>query len=57
MAALFLQDVFRGACHKNLAAAMSTLILLTSAAVSLLLAAASRGLLRRSQAWRQDPTP
>lgn len=39
------------------AAAMSTLILLTSAAVSLLLAAASRGLLRRSQAWRQDPNP
>ncbi len=38
------------------AAAMSTLILLTSAAVSLLLAAASRGLLRRSQAWRQDPS-
>ena len=35
------------------AAAMSTLILLTSAGVSLLLAAASRGLLRRSQAWRQ----
>ncbi|MDH0337237.1 putative 2-aminoethylphosphonate ABC transporter permease subunit [Metapseudomonas otitidis] len=35
------------------AAAMSTLILLTSAAVSLLLAGASRGLLRRSQAWRQ----
>ncbi|EIK98505.1 2-aminoethylphosphonate ABC transporter permease [Pseudomonas sp. M47T1] len=35
------------------AAAMSTLILLTSAAVSLLLAWASRGLLRRSQAWRQ----
>lgn len=39
------------------AAAMSTLILLTSAAVSLLLAWASRGLLRRSQAWRQgSPT-
>ncbi|MBO3274539.1 putative 2-aminoethylphosphonate ABC transporter permease subunit [Pseudomonas schmalbachii] len=38
------------------AAAMSTLILLTSAAVSLALSAASRGLLRRSQAWRQaDP--
>ncbi|MNZ71271.1 putative 2-aminoethylphosphonate transport system permease protein PhnV [compost metagenome] len=35
------------------AAAMSTLILLTSAAVSLVLAGASRGLLRRSQAWRQ----
>lgn len=35
------------------AAAMSTLILLTSAAVSLALAATSRGLLRRSQAWRQ----
>ena len=35
------------------AAAMSTLILLTSAAVSLLLAWASRGLLQRSQAWRQ----
>ncbi|MCP8464824.1 putative 2-aminoethylphosphonate ABC transporter permease subunit [Pseudomonas sp. ZM23] len=35
------------------AAAMSTLILLTSATVSLLLAAASRGLLRRSQAWRK----
>ncbi|WP_330115103.1 putative 2-aminoethylphosphonate ABC transporter permease subunit [Pseudomonas sp. JS3066] len=35
------------------AAAMSTLILLTSATVSLLLAWASRGLLRRSQAWRQ----
>lgn len=35
------------------AAAMSTLILLTSAGVSLLLAALSRGLLRRSQAWRQ----
>jgi iron(III) transport system permease protein len=34
------------------AAAMSTLILFTSAGVSLLLAA-SRGLLRRSQAWRQ----
>jgi len=38
------------------AAAMSTLILLTSAAVSLLLAGLSRGLLRRSQAWRQ-PAP
>jgi iron(III) transport system permease protein len=38
------------------AAAMSTLILLTSAGVSLLLAALSRGLLRRSQAWRQ-PAP
>jgi iron(III) transport system permease protein len=38
------------------AAAMSTLILLTSASVSLLLAALSRGLLRRSQAWRQ-PAP
>ena len=38
------------------AAAMSTLILLTCAAVSLLLAALSRGLLRRSQAWRQ-PAP
>lgn len=38
------------------AAAMSTLILLTSAAVSLLLAGASRGLLRRSQAWR-TPAP
>ncbi len=37
------------------AAAMSTLILLTSAAVSLLLAWASRGLLRRSQAWRAAP--
>ncbi|MDY7560692.1 putative 2-aminoethylphosphonate ABC transporter permease subunit [Pseudomonas sp. 10B1] len=35
------------------AAAMSTLILLTSAVVSLLLAWASRGLLRRSQVWRQ----
>lgn len=35
------------------AAAMSTLILFTSAGVSLLLAWASRGLLRRSQAWRQ----
>lgn len=35
------------------AAAMSTLILVTSAAVSVLLAGASRGLLRRSQAWRQ----
>ncbi|AVD85319.1 putative 2-aminoethylphosphonate ABC transporter permease subunit [Pseudomonas sp. SWI6] len=35
------------------AAAMSTLILLTSASASLLLATASRGLLRRSQAWRQ----
>lgn len=35
------------------AAAMSTLILLTSATTSLLLAGASRGLLRRSQAWRQ----
>lgn len=34
------------------AAAMSTLILLTSAGVSLLLAGLSRGLLRRSQAWR-----
>ncbi len=34
------------------AAAMSTLILLTSAAVSLLLAGASRGVLRRAQAWR-----
>jgi iron(III) transport system permease protein len=32
---------------------MSTLILFTSAGVSLLLAWASRGLLRRSQAWRQ----
>ncbi|MCO7574750.1 putative 2-aminoethylphosphonate ABC transporter permease subunit [Pseudomonas sp. TNT2022 ID1048] len=36
------------------AAAMSTLILFTSAGVSLLLAGASRGLLRRSQAWRQS---
>jgi iron(III) transport system permease protein len=36
------------------AAAMSTLILFTSAAVSLLLAWVSRGLLRRSQAWRQS---
>lgn len=36
------------------AAAMSTLILFTSAAVSLLLAWTSRGLLRRSQAWRQS---
>ena len=35
------------------AAAMSTLILLTSIGVSLLLAWASRGVLRRSQAWRQ----
>ncbi|WP_155718123.1 ABC transporter permease subunit, partial [Pseudomonas fluorescens] len=35
------------------AAAMSTLILFTSASVSLLLAWASRGALRRSQAWRQ----
>lgn len=35
------------------AAAMSTLILLTSATVLLLLAWASRGLLQRSQAWRQ----
>ncbi len=35
------------------AAAMSTLILFTSVAVSLLLAWASRGVLRRSQAWRQ----
>ncbi|WP_339515430.1 putative 2-aminoethylphosphonate ABC transporter permease subunit [Pseudomonas sp. RL_15y_Pfl2_60] len=35
------------------AAAMSTLILLTSAGVSVLLAGASRGLLLRSQAWRQ----
>ncbi|ARU86781.1 putative 2-aminoethylphosphonate ABC transporter permease subunit [Pseudomonas sp. M30-35] len=35
------------------AAAMSTLILVTSAAVSVLLAGASRVLLRRSQAWRQ----
>jgi iron(III) transport system permease protein len=34
------------------AAAMSTLILLSSAGVSLLLAGASRGLLRRSQTWR-----
>ena len=32
---------------------MSTLILFTSAGMSLLLAWASRGLLRRSQAWRQ----
>ena len=39
------------------AAAMSTLILLTSAAVSLLLAGASRGLLRRSQAWRKGANP
>ncbi|WP_238474392.1 putative 2-aminoethylphosphonate ABC transporter permease subunit [Pseudomonas cavernae] len=39
------------------AAAMSTLILLTSAAVSLLLAWASRGLLRRSQAWRHGGAP
>ncbi|WP_339489978.1 putative 2-aminoethylphosphonate ABC transporter permease subunit [Pseudomonas sp. EL_65y_Pfl2_R95] len=40
------------------AAAMSTLILLTSAAVSVLLAGASRGLLKRSQAWRQAaPNP
>lgn len=40
------------------AAAMSTLILLTSATASLLLAGASRGLLRRSQAWRQHaPNP
>ena len=38
------------------AAAMSTLILLTSAGVSLLLAGISRGLLQRSQAWRQ-PAP
>lgn len=38
------------------AAAMSTLILLTSASVSLLLGALSRGLLRRSQAWRR-PAP
>ena len=38
------------------AAAMSTLILLTSAAVSMLLAALSRGLLRRSQSWRK-PAP
>jgi iron(III) transport system permease protein len=37
------------------AAAMSTLILLTSAGVSLLLAWASRGLLRHSQAWRAAP--
>lgn len=37
------------------AAAMSTLILFTSAGVSLLLAWASRGLLRRSQAWRGEP--
>jgi iron(III) transport system permease protein len=37
------------------AAAMSTLILLTSAGVSLLLAWASRCLLRRSQAWRAAP--
>ncbi|MCV4340632.1 putative 2-aminoethylphosphonate ABC transporter permease subunit [Pseudomonas capsici] len=37
------------------AAAMSTLILLTSAGASLLLAWASRGLLRRSQAWRVAP--
>lgn len=37
------------------AAAMSTLILLTSASVSLLLAWASRGVLRRSQAWRVAP--
>ncbi len=36
------------------AAAMSTLILFTSAAVSLLLAWVSRGVLRRSQAWRQS---
>ncbi|MBT8766678.1 putative 2-aminoethylphosphonate ABC transporter permease subunit [Metapseudomonas boanensis] len=35
------------------AAAMSTLILLTSAVVSLLLAWTSRGLVRRSQAWRR----
>lgn len=35
------------------AAAMSTLILLTSAGASLLLATASRRLLRHSQAWRQ----
>ncbi len=34
------------------AAAMATLILLTSAGVSLLLAGLSRGLLRRTQAWR-----
>ena len=39
--------------HDVVAAAMSTLILLTSASASLLLATASRGLLRRSQAWRQ----
>ncbi|WP_434671957.1 putative 2-aminoethylphosphonate ABC transporter permease subunit [Pseudomonas sp. R1-15] len=38
------------------AAAMATLILLTSASVSLLLALLSRRLLRRSQAWRQ-PAP
>ncbi|WP_458130328.1 putative 2-aminoethylphosphonate ABC transporter permease subunit [Pseudomonas sp. Z2-11] len=38
------------------AAAMATLILLTSASVSLLLAMLSRRLLRRSQAWRQ-PAP
>ncbi|WP_462382549.1 putative 2-aminoethylphosphonate ABC transporter permease subunit [Pseudomonas sp. Marseille-QA0892] len=38
------------------AAAMSTLILLTSGFVSVLLATASRGLLRRSMAWRQ-PIP
>jgi iron(III) transport system permease protein len=38
------------------AAAMSTLILLTSAGVSLLLASLSRGLLRRSQSWRK-PAP
>lgn len=37
------------------AAAMSTLILLTSGGVSLLLAWLSRGLLRRSQAWRHGP--
>lgn len=37
------------------AAAMSTLILFTSAGVSLLLAWAARGLLRRSQAWRGEP--
>jgi len=37
------------------AAAMSTLILLTSAGVSLLLAQVSRGLLKRSQAWRVAP--
>lgn len=35
------------------AAAMSTLILTTSAAVSMLLALVSRGLLQRSQAWRR----